>query len=88
LVLRVSSHQRQHLLTNNHNQTTFTMFASTLRQASLRAGTRTAATAAGNAAKQSATNYYQPVLVAAGLTLAATTFMQSEQVSVRNRIFI
>jgi hypothetical protein len=64
------------------------MFASTLRQASLRAGTRTAATAAGNAAKQSATNYYQPVLVAAGLTLAATTFMQSEQVSVRNRIFI
>jgi hypothetical protein len=57
------------------------MFASKLRVASLRAGTRTAATVAGNASKQSATSYYQPVLVAAGLTLAATTFAQVEKVS-------
>jgi hypothetical protein len=60
------------------------MFASSLRHGSLRVaaatGTRTAATAAGNAAKQSATNYYQPVLVAACLTLAATTFMQEVRV--------
>jgi hypothetical protein len=58
------------------------MFASTLRHASLRAaGTRTAATVAGNASKQStSSSYYQPVLVAAGLTLAATTFAQVEKV--------
>lgn len=65
------------------------MFASTLRHASLRAGTRTAATVAGNAAKQSATtSYYQPVLVAAGLTLAATTFMQIEQVRSLHSLYL
>jgi hypothetical protein len=61
----------------NNNNIPCTMFASSLRHASLRVGTRTAATVAGNAAKQSASNaYYQPVLLAAGLTLAATTFAQ------------
>lgn len=60
------------------------MFASKLRTASLRVvgatGTRTAATVAGNAAKQTTTNYYQPVLLAAGLTLAATTFVQQVRI--------
>jgi hypothetical protein len=67
-----------------HNKTIFTMFASKLRTASLRVvtatGTRTAATVAGNAAKQTTTNYYQPVLLAAGLTLAATTFVQQVRI--------
>jgi hypothetical protein len=72
------------ILPQQHQSITCTMFASKLRTASLRVvgatGTRTAATVAGNAAKQTTTNYYQPVLLAAGLTLAATTFVQQVRI--------